>query len=303
MLWLILCILAALAWSISAFIDNYQTDVIFRGKTPQAMKVLNGPTYIAIAIIAGIVMQVQLPGDFLQIALLLLAGAFCSVGALAYYQALETEESTGVAIFYQLQPVLMLIADYFIFGENITIQQILGFIIILTAPVVVIASRRRAKSRHIALKTAGFMIIHSIFAVISAEICTRSSSGMDFRAIFILYIFGRGLTDCLLGFIPKYYKRHKYILKRQPAAYVGSVVINQTICAFADCAYRYGLILGFSAIVSAVANAAELIITFTLGIIISIIWPVFGREKLHRHIIVAHLIAVILCVVGIIIIQ
>ena len=58
MLWLILCIIAALTWSVSAFIDNYQTDVIFKGKTPQGMKVLNGPVYILISILVGIILKI-----------------------------------------------------------------------------------------------------------------------------------------------------------------------------------------------------------------------------------------------------
>lgn len=302
MLWLILCILAALTWSFSAFIDNYQTDVIFKGKTPQAMKVVNGPVYIVISIIVAIILKIQFP-DITQIGLLMLSGALSSIGALVYYQALENEEATDAAIFYQLQPVLLLIIDFFIFHENITFQQVLGFIIILLAPIIVILSRKRLKSRHIAMRAGALLVVYVLFATISAEISTRSSVGVDYKAIFVFYLFGRGLTDCLLGLIPKYRKRHKYIIKRQPKAYVGTVIINQYLCAFADFTYRYGLILGLTAVASAITNAAELVITFTLGIILSLIWPNFGREKLQKRLIIAHVIAVILCVVGIFIIQ
>ena len=302
MLWLILCILAALTWSFSAFIDNYQTDVIFKGKTPQAMKVVNGPVYIVISIIVAIILKIQFP-DITQIGLLMLSGALSSIGALVYYQALENEEATDAAIFYQLQPVLLLIIDFFIFHENITFQQVLGFIIILLAPIIVILSRKRLKSRHIAMRAGALLVVYVLFATISAEISTRSSGGVDYKVIFVFYLFGRGLTDCLLGLIPKYRKRHKYIIKRQPKAYVGTVIINQCLCAFADFTYRYALILGLTAVASAITNAAELVITFALGIILSLIWPNFGREKLQKHLIIAHVIAVILCVVGIFIIQ
>ncbi len=302
MLWLILCIIAALTWSVSAFIDNYQTDVIFKGKTPQAMKVLNGPVYILISVVVGIIMQIQIP-EFAQIGLLMLSGALSSVGALAYYQALENEEATGAAIFYQLQPVLFLIVDFLIFGETITPKQILGFVVILMAPIIVVFSRKRAKSRRMAIHAALLLVLYVIIATASAEIAVRSSASIDYRSVFVFYLFGRGFTDCLLGLIPKYRKRHKYILKRSPKAYVGTVVLNQCLCAFADFVYRYGLVIGVAALGSAVTNAAELILTFVLGIILSIVWPNFGREKLHRHLVIAHIIAVILCVIGIIIIQ
>ena len=302
MLWLFLCLIAALTWSFSAFIDNYQTDVIFKGKTPQAMKVLNGPIYIAIAVVTGIILKIQLP-DAAQIGFLLLSGALNSIGVLAYYQALKNEEATGAAIFYQLQPVLFLIIDFILFGESITPKQIVGFIIILLAPVVIVFSRKRAKSRHTALRAAALLILYVLVATASAEIAVRNAATVDYRTVFVIYLFGRGLTDCLLGLMPKYRKRHKYVMKKTPKAYVGSVIANQCLCAFADYMYRYGLVLGIAALGSAITNAAELIMTFILGIVLSVIWPNFGREKLHRHLIVAHIIAVALCVAGIIIIQ
>ena len=302
MLWLILCLIAAFVWSISAFIDNYQTDVIFKGKTPQAMKVLNGPVYILIAVAAGLIMRIQLP-DFAQIGFLLLSGALNSVGALAYYQALKNEEATGAAIFYQLQPVLFLIVDFLLFGESITPKQIVGFLIILAAPIVIVFGRRRAKSRQMAMHAAALLILYVVIATVSAEIAVRNASTVDYRAVFCIYLFGRGLTDCILGFIPKYRKRHKYIMKHTPKTYVGTVVLNQCLCAFADFMYRYGLVIGVAALGSAITNAAELIMTFIMGVVLSLIWPNFGREKLHRHIVVAHIVAVLLCVAGIIIIQ
>jgi drug/metabolite transporter (DMT)-like permease len=302
MLWLILCILAALTWSFSAFIDNYQTDVIFKGRTPQAMKVLNGPVYIVISIIVGIIFRIQFP-ELGTIGFLMLSGALSSIGALAYYQALEHEEATGAAITYQLQPILFLLIDFIIFGEQISIRQILGFIIILLAPVIVVFSRKRANSRRMEVRAIGLLILYVVIATISAEISTRSSGGVDFKSVFVFYLLGRGVMDVIIGLFPKYRKRHKYILAHRAKAYVGTVVVNQCLCALADFAYRYGLIIGIAAIASAVTNAAELILTFTLGIILSIIWPNFGREKLKHRLVVAHIIAVILCVIGIIIIQ
>ena len=302
MLWLILCLLAALTWSVSAFIDNYQTDVIFKGKTPQAMKVLNGPVYILISVVVGIILKISIP-EIPQIGLLMLSGALSSIGALAYYQALENEEATGAAIFYQLQPVLFLIVDFLIFGETITPKQILGFIVILLAPIIVVFGRKRAKSRMMAMRAALLLILYVFIATASAEIAIRSSANIDYKSVFVFYLFGRGFTDCLLGLIPKYRKRHKYIMKHSPKAYVGTVVLNQCLCAFADFTYRYGLVIGVAALASAITNAAELIMTFILGVVLTLIWPNFGREKLHRHIIIAHIIAVLLCVAGIIIIQ
>ena len=303
MLWIILGILAAAAWSFAAFIDNYLTDVIFKGKTPQAVKFINGPVNIAIGIAVAIICQIQIP-EWWQAGLLMLSGAISAVGVIAYYQALKYEESTGAAIFYQLQPIMFLLIDRFMFGEQISQQQILGFIIILLAPVVIVLANKRARARKFEMAAAGLLILYVFVATISAEISTRTGEGIDFPAIFSFFIIGKGVADILLGlFIPGYRKRHHYILKRYKLKYCIVAAFDQLICAVADFTYRYSLIIGIAALSSAITNASELIITFTLGIILSAIWPNLGREKLQRRLIIGHIIAVILCVIGIIIIQ
>ena len=302
MLWIILCILAASAWGLAAFIDNYQTDVIFRGKSPQSIKLINGPLYIIISIILVIVFRPQFP-ELWQIGLLILSGCISSIGTFAYYQALKHEEPTGAAIFYQLQPVMFLVADYLIFHEEITPLQIVGLVTILLAPFVIIFSRKRAKARRMEKIAAFFLVIYVAIATVSAELCIRAGAGLDFTAIIPFYIFGRGMTDCFAGVSPKLRRRNRSALKRYGFKYIGSAIVDSALCATADCCYRFSLIVGVSAIVSAFANAAELIITFLFGIVLSIIWPNFGREKLQRRIVLAHAIGVILCIIGLAIIQ
>ena len=140
-------------------------------------------------------------------------------------------------------------------------------------------------------------------ATVSGEIAIRMGRGLDFIPVFVFYIIGRGLSDVLIGFLPPLRRRHKYVMKHNQKIYFSCVIINQCICTISAFPYRYSLILGIAALGSAITNATELILTFVFGIVLSIIWPRFGREKLRREVVLAHVIAVILCVIGIIIIQ
>jgi hypothetical protein len=109
--------------------------------------------------------------------------------------------------------------------------------------------------------------------------------------------------DCIIGLSPRLRQRHRYVLKNSRAKYLIPTLFNQILCSAADFAYRYGMVIGIASIASALTNSGELILTFVNGIVLSIIWPKFGREKLQRRVVLAHIIAVILCVVGIFIIQ
>ena len=302
MLWLILCLSAAAIWSYTSFFDNYLTDVIFRNKLPQAMKIINGPSYIIIAIIVGLILRITIP-DYWQIGLLLLSGAFNSVASIPYYAALKNEEATGATIFYQLQPVLFLIVDYLIFGEQISIRQIIGFVVIMAAPAVVILSRKRASSRRMAMRAAMLLILFVALSTVSSEIAVHASYSIPFTTVFVFYLLGRGIMDCFIGLSPRLRHRHRYVIRNSKAKYLVPTLVNQILCSVADFVYRYGMVIGVASIASALTNSAELILTFVNGIVLSIIWPKFGREKLQRRVVLAHVIAVILCIAGIFIIQ
>ena len=301
MLWLIFCLSAAAIWGISAFLDNYLTDVIFKNRSPQAMKAINGPIYLIFAVIFAICFGSTINYGA-PILILLLSGVLHSVGSIFYYSALKGENATGAAIFYQLQPILFLAGGFLLFGESITPQQILGFILILLAPIVVVLSKRR-NSRRMEMRAAILLIIYVLFATVSSEIAVRVGHQEHFITVFTFFLVGRGLSDIAISFIPKIRRRHHYVMEHDGAKYMTITLINQIICTIADFLYRYGLIVGVTALASAFTNAAELILTFIFGLIFSIIWPVFGREKLRRRDVLAHIIAVILCAIGIFVIQ
>ena len=193
MLWLFLCIIVALIWSFSTFIDNYVTDVVFKGKKPQSIKILNGISYLIFAALTFLIFGVQeLPVE--HIALLLLSGIASSVASIPYYLALREVESTSASIFYQLVPVIYLFADWLIFGEPITPLQLMAFIIIITAPVIIMFSRKRPRSRRIAFSAALLFIIYVFLAAISGILSTRVGEIHDFPSIFFYFLLGRGIS-------------------------------------------------------------------------------------------------------------
>ena len=303
MLWLILSIAAALAWSIGAFIDNYQTDVIFNKKLPESMKIINGISYLIAAAVFFFVVRPETI-EIWQIVLLMLSGIFASLSSIPYFAGLKYEEATGAAIYYQLIPIIYLIAGWSIFNEPITPRQIIGFIVIIIAPILIIFSRKTIRSRRKEYASAFFFILYVILAATSGILSTRVGEDVSFTTVFFYFLLGRGLSDVtLFATHANWQKRIKYIWHHKRAPFLITVIITQIITIFAEASSRWSLILGVAALAAVVTNASELIITFVLGIILSAIWPKFGREKLTRHVVVAHLLAVILCVIGIIILQ
>ena len=303
MFWLIICVLVAIIWSLSAFIDNYATDVIFHGKKPQSMKIFNGISYLIFATLVFLLFGVK-EIAIKDICLILLSGATASLSSIPYYLALRKEEATTAAVFYQLIPVIYLFVDWLIFGQAITSLQLLAFMIIISAPIIIISSRKRLRSRRIEFKAALLLLLFVTLSAASGVLSTHAGEHYNYYSVFFYFLVGRGISDIILFTTHRdWQKRMKYIWQHKRKDFLIAEGINQVICIIADFLSRYALIIGIASLVSVTYNVLELIFTFILGIILSIIWPKFGREKLNRHIVLAHLIAVVLATVGIILIQ
>lgn len=302
--WIILCIFSATCYSICAFIDNYNTDVLFKGKKPQAIKAINGYLYLIIATIIAVLFGIK--STSLPIALIaLLSGLIASLASVPYYLALRSEEATTGAIFYQLIPVFCVFADIFLLGKPLTLHQALGFAIIMSAPFIIVLSRRRKKAQKLEILAALFFLAYVVLISISNVIYAKIElQRPDTMTIFFWFTLGRAIFDISTStFMPSWRKRIKQVRKTHPLKIIIMASLTLGISCIADFVLRFAFNETNTSLATVISNTSELIITFVLGIILTLIWPSFGREKLNRHIIISHLIATIVVVVGIIITQ
>ena len=302
MFWLILCIGIAATYALSAILDNYLIDVFYKNKNAEAIKAINSPFYFALGIIMIALFGIHINSPITAL-IAAGSGALISLASIPYIRALKNEEATTASIFYQLQPLIFLLIDVSILQKAITGNDMLGFVVTLLAPIVVIASAHR-KGHRIDFSSAILFVLYDIFAVASSAIFAYLGKNNDAWTIYGFYIFGRGFCDfCLTHLIPSWHKRDKYVRKRYGMRLLLIQGSNLIIYTGADFLMRYVYTIAPTSLSSVVINALELIFTFLLGIILTIFWPKLGREKLNRHTIIAHAIAVFLAVIGIIILN
>ena len=304
-MWLIVCLVVAFLYALSSFIDNYLTDEYFKGRTTQALKIIDGPFCLIVAIC---VMTYHGVFDVPPVAILFctISGVLTALADIPYYLGLRGQESTGMTILFQLSPVFYLLADYLIFGETIDTTSILGFVFILAAPFVIYLAERKYARRGNKLKfVAALWIIASVIVYAFSDLFfTHGEDGNDFMSLFFFFLIGEGVASSLISLAQRgWHKRFAYVAKRGSLKFHAVYIFNLIICTLSDFLYRYALVIGTAAIVSVTANSSQLILTFVMGIILTHLWPKFGREKLNKHIVRAHLIATVLAVIGIVILQ
>lgn len=312
--WLVLTLIASVIASISAFFDNYIIDDFFKERMPQALKCFSGPINLLIALITLIIFPIFFSIESIpieNILLLILSGVISAAASIPYYMALGSENTTGAIIFSQLYPIFYLLLGALFLGETINGIQLVAFLLLLSAPLVIIFSvRKRRKNMEY---RAGILLLIYVLAssiasilFIFAERGAASATGNEFPIILAvaLLFLGKGIFDiCAVLLKKKWRIRAKNVMKISKKRVLVPIVINSLIWLVSEYCFRNAAVIGKIAIVSAVNMAVELLATFVLGLILTILWPRFGREKLDKRTVMAHLVATILALIGIILVE
>lgn len=306
MSWITLVILAVLADSIRIFIDNYTSDVYYKGRHAVSQKVFNGYLFP----IVGFIILIATGFDFNEMSLsvvllMLFAGVLHGIAGIPYYRALELDDSTNIGIFTQLSPVLYLILGWFLLDQSFSPTQLIAFFIILSAPFLIISTTRK-KSRKVKLKAVFFAFIYVLISVIGNILFVKiSTDGQNFVTAIALVLIGKGFADLIIvNSRPILRKRYRDVYKKSRHKVLRPLITNGIVRIVQQFTYRGALITAPSvAIASVASDSSEPIVIFFMGLLFTLLWPKFGREKLDRMTVLIHLSATILVVIGIVLLQ
>lgn len=304
--WIILVVVAVVLDALRIFIDNYASDTFFKGRDAVSQKWFYGFMYL----VAGCIILPVVGFNFNNVnlavtGLFVLSGLLASLAGIPYYKALEIEDSTNLGIFIQMAPIFYLVLGWFFLGEKFSPVQLVAFAIILAAPIMIVATTRK-RSRKIKLRAVIYAFMYVLVAVIANLIFVKADNADYGFASEIAWVFiGKGLGNIAIILArPKWRKRFYHVYKTSKRKVLWPLVANSIVGFGKDFAYRAALILAPAvAVASAASDSVEPIVIFFMGIVLTLIWPQFGREKLDKKTVLVHLLATILVVIGIVIIQ
>lgn len=304
--WLILVAFAVLFDSIRIFIDNYNSDVFFKGRHAVSSKLFYGYAHI---IIFGIILATTgfnfLTADGVAILFIAISGILTSLAGIPYFKALELDDSTNIGIFTQLAPVFYLIIGWFFLGDTFSPTQLIAFTIILSAPFLIIFTTKR-RSRKVIIRAVLHAFLYVLLAVIGNIFFVKANNGsISFLHEVSLMYFFNGIADVILiSSVRKWRRRLFTVIKKSHKKVIIPMFANTCIGAIKQFTYRGALITAPAlALASVAADSTEPIVIFFLGLLLTLIWPKFGREKLDKKTVVVHFIATALAVIGVIILQ
>lgn len=309
MSWLILVAIAVIFDVFRIFTDNYISDVYYKGREVASQKLFSAYAKT----IAGIIILIAAGFTFSQFEpsamfFFIFAGVLSSIAEVPYYLALGIDDSTNLGIFIQLAPVVYLIFGWFLLGETFSPLQLLSIGIILIAPILIVLTSRK-RSRKVKLHAVLLALLYVVISVIGNIIFVKvSGDTTDIRILIeeiALTVLGTGLMDGVIMFaLPKWRKRYHNVKKASKGKVLVPLAASFSVGLVKSFAYRAALIAAPAlALASAASDSIEPIVIFFMGLLLTLIWPKFGREKLQKKVILVHLIATILVVIGIVLMQ
>lgn len=304
--WLIFVAIAVISDSLRIFVDNYTSDVYCKGRHAVSSKLFYGCAHI---IIFGTILASTgfnfLEADGVVILFLAISGILASLAGIPYFKALELDDSTNIGIFTQLAPVFYLIIGWFFLGDTFSPTQLIAFTIILSAPFLIIFTTKR-RSRKVKIRAVLHAFLYVLLAVIGNIFFVKANNGsINFLHEVSLMYFFNGIADVILiSSVRKWRRRLFTVIKKSHKKVIIPMFANTCIGAIKQFTYRGALITAPAlALASVAADSTEPIVIFFLGLLLTLIWPKFGREKLDKKTVLVHLIATVLVVVGVIILQ
>ena len=297
MSWVVFAFSGPVLWAISVHLDKYLVERFFKESNVAVMLLFTA--FVGVLPLPFIWLyepSVTAPG-LGSIALIILAGILYMVAMLLYLQALQTEEASVVAPYFQAGPLFGYGLAYLVLSETLTGRQLAGgLLIVLGALSVSVRFAYGAcmfKTRLVVLMlTCGFAgalagLIFKIFAL-DVEFWTTT---------FWMYA-GEAIFGCALLLVPTYRRQLLATLRVNTAALLSINGSNELINLGGGLGNRYALMFAPLSIVQAIGSTTTLFV-FAFGVVLSLLWPGLGREDLSGRELLKKGIAAALVAVGV----
>jgi drug/metabolite transporter (DMT)-like permease len=295
--WVVFAFSGPVLWAISVHLDKYLVERFFRQSNVAVMLLFTA--FIGLLLLPFIwffepSVTALAAGN---VALIVFSGILYMSAMLLYLQALQREEASVVAPYFQAGPLFGYVLAYLVLGETLSGRQMAGGVIILIGAVIVSVrfdkGARLFKARVAALMlTCGFAMALSglIFKIFAIEV--------EFWTTTFWMFVGEALFGCVLLLVPSYRKQFMGMLRSNTIALLSINGSNELINLGGGLGNRYALMFAPLSIVQAIGSTTTLFV-FAFAVVLSLVWPKFGRENLSGRELAQKGLAAILVALGV----
>ncbi len=278
MSWLVFAFSGPVLWAISTHLDKYLVEQYFKNSDVAVLLLFTA--FIGVLLLPFIAFydaDVASP-DIVSIALIMLAGILYMGALLFYLWALQSEEASVVAPFFQAAPLFGYALAYIVLGETLSIRQMAGGVMIVAGTLIVSASFER-NVRGFKLRLAALMLACGFALALGGLIFKFFAIRVEFWTTTFWLFAGQAVFGVALLMIGSYRRQLLAVLRANAAAFLAIGGSNELINLGGMLGFRYALLFAPLSIVQAIGSTTTLFV-FAFGVALSFLLPRLARETL-----------------------
>ena len=297
MSWVVFAFSGPVLWAISVHLDKYLVERFFKESNVAVMLLFTA--FVGVLLLPFIWLyepSVTAPG-LGSIALIILAGILYMAAMLLYLQALQTEEASVVAPYFQAGPLFGYGLAYLVLGETLTGRQLAGGVLIVLGALSV-SVRFAYGARMFKTRLAVLMLTCGFAGALAGLIFKIFALDVEFWTTTFWMYASEAIFGCALLLVPTYRRQLLATLRVNTAALLSINGSNELINLGGGLGNRYALMFAPLSIVQAIGSTTTLFV-FAFGVVLSLLWPGLGREDQSGRELLKKGIAAVLVAVGV----
>jgi drug/metabolite transporter (DMT)-like permease len=295
--WVVFAFSGPVLWAISVHLDKYLVERFFKESNVAVMLLFTA--FIGTLLLPFIWLyepSVTAPGAR-SIAFIILSGLLYMGAMLLYLQALQTEDASVVAPYFQASPLFGFGLAYLALGETLSARQLAGGGMIVLGALIV-SVRFKYGARLFKTRLAMLMLSCGFTSALGGLIFKIYAIDVEFwTTTFWMYV-GEALFGCALLAVPAYRRQLAATLRVNTAALLSINGSNELINLGGGLGNRYALMFAPLSLVQAIGSTTTLFV-FAFGVVLSLFWPGVIREDLSGGELVRKGLAALLVAAGV----
>ncbi len=301
MSWLIFAFSGPILWAASTHIDKYLVEKYFKHGSVAVLMVFTA----IIGLFALPFIYFFQPSVLcipLQEMVETAVSGILYMGAIyVYLQALQSEEASVVAPFFQLAAIFGFILGYLFLGEVPLPAQLAGGLLIIAGSTL-LSLKFTGKKTKLKRRLILLMLACTLALAFSSLIFKFFSLQNEYWTTSFWNFVGQALFGVVLMATAANRKRFYQTIRTNTGAVLAINGANELINLGGGLGVRYALLLAPLGIVQAISSTT-LFFVLLFGILLSVFFPKLGREEITAASLIQKGIATILVVIGVILVN
>jgi drug/metabolite transporter (DMT)-like permease len=284
-------------WAISVHLDKYLVERFFKESNVAVLLVFTALAGVLLLPFIWYYEPSVMSPSAGSIALIMLAGIFYMTAMLLYLRALQSDEASVVAPFFQAGPLFGYVLAYVVLGETLTRQQMAGGAMIIVGALIV-SIRFGQSMKMFKARLAVRMLACGFIMALASLIFKVFAIRVEFWTTTFWMFVGEGFFGMALLMIPAFRRQFMTLARANTAALLSINASNELFNLGGGLGNRYALLFAPLSIVQAIGSTTTLFV-FAFGVLLSVFFPRLGRENLSGRELAQKGIAAIIVAAGV----